>query len=115
MGHATVIRNGLTLPEGMRWHEGRLWFSDMYARRVVSILEDGSDLRAEAELPAVPLGIDWLPDGRLLVTQWEPQSVVRRELDGSLVVHGDLSGLCTSKPNDMITLPDGSVVVGSLR
>ena len=114
MGQARVIRDGLTFPEGIRWHEERLWFSDMYAHRVVSMLEDGGDLKVEAALPAVSIGIDWLPDGRLLVTQWEPPSVVRREHDGSLVVHGDLSGVCKSKPNDMIVLPDGNVIVGCM-
>jgi sugar lactone lactonase YvrE len=112
MSQATVVLGSLTIPEGLRWHEGRLWFSDMYARRVVSVLEDGSDLRVEAELPAVSIGIDWLPDGRLLVTQWEPPSVLRREHDGTWVMHGDLAAVCKSKPNDLIVLPDGTAIVG---
>jgi sugar lactone lactonase YvrE len=96
----------------MRWRDGRVWFSDMYAHRVVSILEDGSDLRVEGSFASVPVGIDWLPDGRMLVTQWEPATVLRREHDGSFVVHADLSAHCTSRLNDLIVLPDGSAIVG---
>nr|WP_256363739.1 SMP-30/gluconolactonase/LRE family protein [Phycicoccus sp. Soil802] len=96
----------------MRWHDGRVWFSDMYARRVLSVLEDGTDLRVEGDLPAVSVGIDWLPDGRLLVTQWEPASLLRREPDGNFVVHSDLSALCDSRLNDLIVMPDGSAIVG---
>ncbi|MBW2582400.1 MAG: gluconolaconase, partial [Deltaproteobacteria bacterium] len=29
-----VLLDGLSFPEGPRWHEGKLWFSDMQAGRV---------------------------------------------------------------------------------
>lgn len=36
-----VLLEGLRFPEGPRWHEGRLWFSDMHAQRVIAVGLDG--------------------------------------------------------------------------
>jgi sugar lactone lactonase YvrE len=63
----TTVVDGLTFAECPRWHEGRIWFVDFYTHRVLSAEEDGSDLRTEAEVPAQPSGLGWLPDGRMLV------------------------------------------------
>lgn len=112
MRDATVILDGLTLTEGPRWHEGRFWFSDLYSHRVCSAKEDGSDLRTEATLKGIPSGLGWLPNGRLLVVQQAEQQVLRREPDGSLVVHADLAGYAKSWTNDMAVAPDGTAYVG---
>ena len=112
MGEATLLVDGLTLTEGLRWHEGRVWFSDLYNRRVASVLEDGSDLRVEGEFPHIPVGLGWLPDGRLLVIQQESQKVLRREPGGEFVVHADLSGLAEAWLNDIVVTPDGTAYVG---
>ena len=74
----TVVENGHFL-EAPRWRDGRLWFSDFYGHRVSSVLEDGSDLRVEAEVPQQPSGLGWLPDGRLLVVSMVDRAVLRRE------------------------------------
>ena len=35
MAHTTkVLLDNLCFPEGPRWHEGRLWFSDMHDHKV---------------------------------------------------------------------------------
>ena len=36
-----VLLDGLTFPEGPRWHGGRLWFSDFYTHRVLAVGRDG--------------------------------------------------------------------------
>ena len=112
MGEATLLVDGLTLTEGLRWHDGRVWFSDLYNRRVASVREDGSDARVEGEFPGIPVGLGWLPDGRLLVVQQESQRVLRREPDGTYVVHADLSGHAVSWLNDLVVSPDGTAYVG---
>jgi sugar lactone lactonase YvrE len=38
-----------------------------------------------------PFSIDWLPDGRLVIVSTSDQPLLRRELDGALVSHADLS------------------------
>jgi sugar lactone lactonase YvrE len=62
----TLVKN-MTYTEAPRWHDERLWFADFYTHRVISVAEDGSDIRVEAEVPQQPSGLGWLPDGRLLV------------------------------------------------
>lgn len=52
--------------EGARWHDGRLWFSDLHPERICSINEDGSDLRPEMAAQHCLSRIGWFPDGRTL-------------------------------------------------
>ena len=62
----TVVLDGLAFPEGPRWHDGRLWFSDQHDKRVVAMSADGT-AETIVEVPQQPSGLGWLPDGRLLV------------------------------------------------
>src|ERR1700759_2875554 len=97
---ATVV-SGFAFLEAPRWRDGRIWFSDFYTYRVLSAREDGSDLRTEAEVPEQPGGLDWLPDGRLLVVSMRDRKVLRREADGSLVTHAPLGPHATRHANYM--------------
>jgi sugar lactone lactonase YvrE len=99
--------------EAPRWREGRIWFSDFYGYRVSSCREDGSDLRVEAQVPGQPSGLGWLPDGRLLVVSMTDRRVLRREDDGTLVTHADLSSHATAIANDMCVDPRGRAYVGN--
>ena len=33
----TVLLDGLGFPEGPRWHDGKLWFSDMRTNQVMTV------------------------------------------------------------------------------
>jgi sugar lactone lactonase YvrE len=96
-----------------RWHEGRLWVVDFYTYEVLSLAEDGSDLRVEASVPQQPSGLGWLPDGRLLVVSMRDSTILRREENGELVVHADLSSYVTGHPNDMVVDDQGRAFVGN--
>jgi sugar lactone lactonase YvrE len=109
----TVASGGFAFLETPRWHEDRIWFSDFYTCRVLSAREDGSDLRTEADVPAQPSGLGWLPDGRLLVVSMLDRRVLRREPDGTLVTHGDLNPYATSHANDMVVDAEGRAYVGN--
>jgi sugar lactone lactonase YvrE len=89
-----TLMTGLAFGESPRWHEGRLWFSDWGAQEVVAVdLEGESELMVQVRFPSFPMCIDWLPDGRLLIVSGREGLLQRKEPNGSLVTHADLSGL----------------------
>lgn len=110
----SVLADGLTHTEDPRWYQGRLWFSDLYSSKVYSMKEDGADLRVEAEVPGVPSGLGWLPDGRLLMVSMHDRRLLRREHDGTLVMHADLAPHLEFEPNDMVVDNQGRAWVGNL-
>jgi sugar lactone lactonase YvrE len=86
-----VLLTGLGIPESPRWHEGRLWFCNWIERQVVAVSMDGeAEVMATRDPGSHPMGysIDWLPDGRLLVTG---DKLRRQEPDGSMAVHAEQS------------------------
>lgn len=107
------VLSGFSFTEAPRWNDGRLWFSDFYRHEVHSAREDGSDLRLEATVTGQPSGLGWLPDGRLLVTSMKDQRILRREHDGTLVTHADLSGHATGHVNDLAVDQQGRAYVGN--
>ncbi|MGB3480802.1 MAG: SMP-30/gluconolactonase/LRE family protein [Mycobacterium sp.] len=107
-----TIGEGFAFLECPRWHENRLWFVDFYAHAVYSTLGDGTDIRVEAEVPEQPSGLGWLPDGRLLVVSMKDARVLRRDHDGTLVTHADLSAMVGGHPNDMVVDSRGRAYIG---
>jgi sugar lactone lactonase YvrE len=88
-----TLLTGLAIGESPRWHRQRLWLCNWGTQEVVTVDLDGNR-RVEARVPTtVPFSIDWLPDGRLLVVAGQESLLLRREPDGSLVPHADLSGI----------------------
>src|SRR5262249_59504653 len=66
MSELHTLLTGLAFGESPRWRDGRLWLSDMGANEVVAVdLEGRSELIAR--VPGMPMGLGWLPDGRLLI------------------------------------------------
>ncbi|MCW2759014.1 MAG: gluconolactonase [Nocardioidaceae bacterium] len=109
----TTVVTGMSYTECPRWHDGRLWWADFYTHAIYSAAEDGSDQRTEVEVPQQPSGIGWLPDGRLLYVSMKDAKVMRREDDGSLVEHADVSSYVTGHPNDMVVDGDGRCWLGN--
>jgi sugar lactone lactonase YvrE len=107
-----LVLDGLGFGEGPRWHEGRLWYSDFVLREVAS-LDAAGERRVELALDDSPSGLGWLPDGRLLAVSMHQRQVVRREFDGSIVVHADLSKVASGDANDMVVAADGTAYVGN--
>ncbi|MGH8978955.1 MAG: SMP-30/gluconolactonase/LRE family protein, partial [Acidimicrobiia bacterium] len=71
-----VLLDGLAFPEGPRWHEERLFFSDMHARRVVAVDMAGTE-ETIVEVPNQPSGLGWLADGSMLVVSMADRKVLR--------------------------------------
>ncbi|HEX4212771.1 MAG TPA: SMP-30/gluconolactonase/LRE family protein [Candidatus Dormibacteraeota bacterium] len=82
-----VLLSGLGIPESPRWHEGRLWFSNWIDKQIVALDLDGHHevMPSPSEVP-MGYSIDWLPDGRLLVTG---DRVRRLDPDGTVATHAD--------------------------
>jgi sugar lactone lactonase YvrE len=107
-----LVLDGLGFGEGPRWHDDRLWFSDFVLQHVVSVGAGGPP-RVELEVDDWPSGLGWLPDGRLLLVSMHHRAVLRREHDGSVVSHADLSAIATGNTNDMVVAADGTAYVGN--
>ena len=112
MADTEVVLDRLAFPEGPRWHDGRLWFSDMHAHEVVAVDVTTGERETIVEVPACPSGLGWLPDGRLLVVSMEDRRLLRLEDDG-LVEHADLSEIATFHCNDMVVDWVGRAYVGN--
>ena len=108
----SVVMEKYAFLEGPRWHDGRLWLSDFFMGVVVSVDPPGEP-RVEAEVPNGASGTGWLPDGRLLVVSMRDRRVLRREPDGTLVEHADLSHVATGWCNDMVVDRKGRAYVGN--
>jgi sugar lactone lactonase YvrE len=106
-----ILLDGLRFPEGPRWHEGRLWFSDMHARQVIAVdLEGRSEV--VVEVSGDPSGLGWLPDGRLLVVSMRDRRLLRLDPEG-LVEVADLGSLASFHCNDMVVDGQGRAYVGN--
>lgn len=108
-----VLLDGIAFPECPRWHDGRLWFSDVYAGEVRCLEPDTGVCEVVARVDGHAAGLGFLPDGRLLVVAGTSRTVMRREPDGELVVHADLSEIASWHLNDMFVDPQGRAYVGN--
>ena len=107
-----TLVNGLCFGEGPRWHNGRLYFSDMHGNTVYAADTSGeleTIVRLEDDEPS---GLGWLPDGRMLIVSMRNRKLL--VLDGSeLSEFADLSGIATYHCNDMVTDLKGRSYVGN--
>jgi sugar lactone lactonase YvrE len=111
MRRPETLIDGLRFPEGPRWREGRLWFSDMHARQVLAVDLDGRT-EVVVTVPGDPSGLGWLPDGRLLVVSMRDRRLLRLDPEGLALV-ADLSGLAPFHCNDMVVDARGRAYVGN--
>jgi sugar lactone lactonase YvrE len=102
----------LSFTECPRWRDGRLYVSDFYTHRVIAIEIDGT-AETIAHVPQQPSGLGFLPDGRMLIVSMRDRKILRREVDGSLVTHADLSELAPWCLNDMLVDHEGRAWVGN--
>ena len=108
-----TLATGLLLGESPRWHDSRLWFADWGAHELLAI-----DLAGRREVilrvPSVPFSIDWLPNGPLVIVSARDRLLLRREPDGRLVTHADLSHLSDRPWNEIVADGRGNVYVNNI-
>lgn len=107
-----VLVDGLAYVESPRWHDGRLWFSHWGCEEVLAVDLDGNCEVVAPGPPGMGWATGWLPDGRLLVTG---ETLVRREQDGSFVVHADLGGVLAGGCDEIVVDGRGRIYVNSVE
>ena len=93
MSELRTIMTGIVFGESPRWHEGRLWFADWARQEIIAVTPSGESevVLSGPDQGFGPACIDWLPDGRLLLVSGRRRALLRREPDGTLATHADLS------------------------
>jgi len=98
--------------EGPRWHDGKLWVSDMFGNTVYTVTTDGQRT-AMATLPNRPSGINFMPDGSVVVVSMADRKLMTLAEDGSLSEYADLSAILEYDINDCVCAPNGNIYVGT--
>jgi sugar lactone lactonase YvrE len=104
---------GIAFGESPRWHDGRLWFADWGPQELIAVDLEGRR-GVVVRVPSSPFSIDWSPDGRLLIVSGLEGVVLRREPDGSLATHADLSGLSNRPWNEIVVDGRGNAYVNNI-
>ncbi len=104
---------GLGFPESPRWHDGRLWFVDLFRGRVLAA-EPSHTPEIVAEIDDDVAGLGFLPDGTPLAVSGQRRRILKLLPGGATATHADLSTACPSHLNDMVVGPDGRAYVDAL-
>ena len=110
MNVRTVI-DGLSFPEGPRWHDGALWFSDIHGHKVYR-LQNGKP-KIAAEIGDRASGLGFLPNGDLLIVSMLDRKLIAVGRDGTQRTYADVSHLSRNFINDMVVDAQGRAYVGS--
>jgi sugar lactone lactonase YvrE len=102
-----TLMTGLVIGESARWHDGRLWLAHWGTQEILAVALDGTSEVVGQGRPGLGWSIDWLPDGQLLMTG---HGLARREPDGALVTHADVSQL-TDHWNEIVVDGRGNIYI----
>jgi sugar lactone lactonase YvrE len=107
----TLVEGAIML-ECPRWHDGRWYVSDMFRPAILTVLDDGTDLRTHASFDQLIAGSGWLPDGSMLLVASEGRRVVRIAETGTVSEYATVSELGQGSANEMVVDSKGNVFVG---
>ena len=107
----TTLLDDLWFPEAPRWHEDKLWFSDMLGLHVMTVDLDGNSEKI-VKVKNLPSGLGWLPDGRMLVVSMIDRRLLRLDPVG-LVEIASLKKIASFHCNDMVVDKQGRAYIGN--
>jgi sugar lactone lactonase YvrE len=107
-----VLSNGHAFLEGVRWHDGAAYASDFHKKQVLRW--DGGEGEPEVivELDDEPSGIDWTPDGALVISSQIDRKVLKF-IDGEVREFADLNEYAGGNANDLAVDGQGRIWVGN--
>lgn len=106
---ASVLLEGLGIPESPRWHDGRLWFCNWTTGQIIALDPDGVAEVVASVTTTLPYSIDWLPDGRMLTVSGPDATVLSS--DGVLADLSEYGGTF----NEIVIDAHGNAFVNSDR
>lgn len=107
-----LLADAVVFGEGPRWHDGKLFLSDMYGRKVMTVDPSGRSEVLFRLDETQPSGLGWDDQGRLLVVSMEDRKVLRWTGSGT-EPYADLTPCTKSNCNDMLVAPGGRAYVGN--
>lgn len=108
---SNVLIEGLKFPEGPRWHDQKLWFSDMADHKIFALDLNGN-LELILERPNMPSGLRWLSDQSLIIVSMEDRRLFKFK-SGKVSEYADLSKLVNFHLNDMVIDKKDRTYVGN--
>lgn len=108
---ATLVADGFVFLEAPRWHDNRLWTSDVFDLKLYTVTDDGKR-SVVCNVPGRPAGIGFLPDNTPLVVSCAEKRLMKVS-DGALSVYADLSDIAAGDLNDLVVDDVGRVYVGN--
>lgn len=108
----TEFASGHQFLEGLRWHDGTLWASDFFSKKVLTFAADGTATTV-AEISGAPSGLGFLADGSTLVVSQADATVQRITHDGTVSRFADFSSVAGGPGNDMLVTSTGHIYVGN--
>ncbi|MGF6609438.1 sugar lactone lactonase YvrE [Paraburkholderia sp. WSM4175] len=108
---ATLVADGFVFLEAPRWHDNRLWVSDVFDFTLYTVSEDG--IRSVVcNVPGRPAGIGFLPDKTPIVVSCAEKKLMKVS-EGALSVYADLTDVAAGDLNDLVVDDVGRVYVGN--
>ncbi len=105
-----TLISGLGFPESPRWHQGRLWYSDMATHKIMALDLKGQ-LQTIALVEGKPSGLGWLPDNTLLAVSMQDRALLKYSGRG-VEIAADLSNIASGDCNDMVVDKRGNAYIG---
>lgn len=110
-GTLKVLAAGLGFPEGLRWHDGELWFSDHLSRGVMTLDAHGA-LSKRAFIPGQPSGLGFMSDGSFLVVSMMDSLLIRVDAAGASLLT-PLGDVVSGHANDLVVDAKGRAYVSA--